>query len=173
MDAFVVIAVSAITAIATLILISTGLAVIFGLMRVVNMAHGEFLMVGALTTTQVAALTTTEVAAMTTLQAAALKTAEVAALTTDQLAALTTNDLRAFGTAYGVAFGSFMTAGSVGVLLMGAGYDHFHSYTVTLITLAVAMLGAILLLTLLGPYRFAAEARLSEPREPIELTHPA
>ena len=51
MDAFVVIMVSAVTAIATLILISTGLAVIFGLMRVVNMAHGEFLMVGALTTT--------------------------------------------------------------------------------------------------------------------------
>ncbi|MGY3484675.1 branched-subunit amino acid ABC-type transport system permease component [Bradyrhizobium sp. USDA 4011] len=51
MDAFVVIAVSAVTAIATLVLISTGLAVIFGLMRVVNMAHGEFLMVGALTTT--------------------------------------------------------------------------------------------------------------------------
>jgi branched-subunit amino acid ABC-type transport system permease component len=51
MDAFAVILVSAVTAIATLILISTGLAVIFGLMRVVNMAHGEFLMVGALTTT--------------------------------------------------------------------------------------------------------------------------
>jgi urea transport system permease protein len=51
MDAFIVIAVSAAAAIATLILISTGLAVIFGLMRVVNMAHGEFLMVGALTTT--------------------------------------------------------------------------------------------------------------------------
>lgn len=51
MDAFIVIMVSGVTAIATLILISTGLAVIFGLMRVVNMAHGEFLMVGALTTT--------------------------------------------------------------------------------------------------------------------------
>ena len=51
MDASVVILVSIVTAIATLVLISTGLAVIFGLMRVVNMAHGEFLMVGALTTT--------------------------------------------------------------------------------------------------------------------------
>lgn len=80
--------------------------------------------------------------------------------------------LRAFGTAFGVGFGSFMTAGSVGVLLMGAGYDHFHSYTVTLITLAVAMLGAIFLLALLGPYRFAAEARLDKP-EQIELPHPA
>lgn len=36
--------------------------------------------------------------------------------------------LRCFGTAYGIAFGAFMTAGSAGVLLMGAGYDHFHSY---------------------------------------------
>lgn len=51
MDAFAVILVSAVTAIATLIFVSAGLAVIFGLMRVVNMAHGEFLMVGALTTT--------------------------------------------------------------------------------------------------------------------------
>ncbi|MFO1224017.1 MAG: branched-chain amino acid ABC transporter permease [Burkholderiaceae bacterium] len=51
MDAFVVILVSAVTAIATLVFVSAGLAVIFGLMRVVNMAHGEFLMVGALTTT--------------------------------------------------------------------------------------------------------------------------
>ena len=36
----------ALIAIATLVLISLGLAVIFGMMRVINLAHGEFLMLG-------------------------------------------------------------------------------------------------------------------------------
>lgn len=35
------------TGIATLLIISLGLAVIFGMMRVINLAHGEFLMLGA------------------------------------------------------------------------------------------------------------------------------
>jgi urea transport system permease protein len=51
MDATAVIIVSALAGIATLVVVSAGLAVVFGLMRVVNMAHGEFLMLGALTTT--------------------------------------------------------------------------------------------------------------------------
>jgi urea transport system permease protein len=51
MDATAVILVSAMAGIATLVVVSAGLAVVFGLMRVVNMAHGEFLMLGALTTT--------------------------------------------------------------------------------------------------------------------------
>lgn len=51
MDAVVVIALSVLTSIAVLLLTSLGLAVIFGLMRIVNMAHGEFLMIGAFTTT--------------------------------------------------------------------------------------------------------------------------
>jgi branched-chain amino acid transport system permease protein len=51
MDATVVIIVSAMATMATLVVVSAGLAVVFGLMRVVNMAHGEFLMLGALTTT--------------------------------------------------------------------------------------------------------------------------
>ena len=51
MDVAAVVALSALSAVAILTLASVGLAVIFGLMRVVNMAHGEFLMIGALTTT--------------------------------------------------------------------------------------------------------------------------
>lgn len=51
MDEIVVIGLSVLTSIAILLLTSIGLAVVFGLMRIVNMAHGEFLMIGAFTTT--------------------------------------------------------------------------------------------------------------------------
>ncbi|MFY9854902.1 MAG: hypothetical protein WAK26_13590, partial [Terracidiphilus sp.] len=37
------------TSIASLVLISIGLAVIFGMMRVINLAHGEFIMLGGYT----------------------------------------------------------------------------------------------------------------------------
>jgi urea ABC transporter permease protein UrtB len=47
MDQVLTIVVSVLTSVATLLLISVGLAVIFGLMRVINLAHGEFLMLGA------------------------------------------------------------------------------------------------------------------------------
>jgi urea transport system permease protein len=46
------IAVSVASNIATLLIISLGLAVIFGMMRIVNLAHGEFLMIGAFTTVE-------------------------------------------------------------------------------------------------------------------------
>src|SRR5713226_4247314 len=47
MDQALTIVVSVLASMATLLLISVGLAVIFGLMRVINLAHGEFLMLGA------------------------------------------------------------------------------------------------------------------------------
>ena len=47
--------------------------------------------------------------------------------------------LHAFGTAYGFAFGPFMISGSAGILLMGAGYDRFHSYTVPLAALCTPL----------------------------------
>jgi branched-chain amino acid transport system permease protein len=50
MDLIVVIALSTVSSIAVLLLVSLGLAVVFGLMRIINMAHGEFLMIGAFTT---------------------------------------------------------------------------------------------------------------------------
>ena len=46
MDYVAVIAVEVLNAIATLVLVSIGLAVIFGMMRVINLAHGEFIMLG-------------------------------------------------------------------------------------------------------------------------------
>jgi MFS family permease len=67
--------------------------------------------------------------------------------------------LRAFGTAFGYSFGAFVLAGAVGTLLMSAGFDWTHSYTVPLAWFFAAMVVAIGLLTRLGPYRYAAESK--------------
>jgi MFS family permease len=77
--------------------------------------------------------------------------------------------LRAFGTAYGHAFGAFMIAGSAGVFLMGAGYDRFHSYTVSLACLCGSMVLALVLLARLGPYRYGVEAKPTQSIEPMEV----
>lgn len=45
-----IVALNILSGISSLILLSLGLAVIFGMMRVINLAHGEFLMLGAYTT---------------------------------------------------------------------------------------------------------------------------
>jgi branched-chain amino acid transport system permease protein len=49
MDSAGNIAVSVASNISTLLIVSLGLAVIFGMMRIINLAHGEFLMIGAFT----------------------------------------------------------------------------------------------------------------------------
>src|SRR6202047_5540187 len=49
MDLAAIILDQILTSIASLILISLGLAVIFGMMRVINLAHGEFIMLGGYT----------------------------------------------------------------------------------------------------------------------------
>jgi MFS family permease len=77
--------------------------------------------------------------------------------------------LRAFGTAYGHAFGSYMLAGAAGVLLMGAGYDRFHSYAVPLAGFCGAMLLTLILLTRLGPYRYGVGAETIHTMKPIEV----
>ncbi len=50
MDLFVVILVEIFYAIASLALVSAGLAVVFGMMKVINFAHGEFMMLGGYAT---------------------------------------------------------------------------------------------------------------------------
>jgi MFS family permease len=77
--------------------------------------------------------------------------------------------LRAFGTAYGHAFGSYMLAGAAGVFLMGAGYDHFHSYTVPLAGFCGAMLLTLILLTRLGPYQYGVKAETNQSMESLEV----
>jgi branched-chain amino acid transport system permease protein len=46
MDLAAVLTIEILYAVASLALISVGLAIIFGMMRVINFAHGEFLMIG-------------------------------------------------------------------------------------------------------------------------------
>jgi MFS family permease len=77
--------------------------------------------------------------------------------------------LRSFATAYGHAFGAFMIAGALGTLLMGAGFDRFHSYTVPLGGFCVAMACAVVLLSRLGPYRYGIHVALYRPLEPAPL----
>ena len=77
--------------------------------------------------------------------------------------------LAAFGTAYAVAFGAFMISGSAAVLLMGAGYDRFHSYRVPLASLCLAMVLALILLKRLGPYRYGVEAERNAPMDAVEV----
>jgi MFS family permease len=78
--------------------------------------------------------------------------------------------LRSFATAYGYVFSAFMIAGAIGTLLMGAGFDHFHSYTVSLGCFCAASLVAVALLSRLGAYRFGVEAKRKPPLEPVAAT---
>jgi len=50
MDLALVVVIQILYAVASLVLVSAGLAVIFGMMKVINLAHGEFLMLGAYAT---------------------------------------------------------------------------------------------------------------------------
>jgi branched-subunit amino acid ABC-type transport system permease component len=50
MDHLIDVLIAVVTGVAILTLISLGLAVIFGMMRVINFAHGEFIMLDGYTT---------------------------------------------------------------------------------------------------------------------------
>jgi len=47
MDLVLAVGLQVLTGVATLVIVSLGLAVVFGMMRVINLAHGEFMMLGA------------------------------------------------------------------------------------------------------------------------------
>jgi urea transport system permease protein len=49
-DTFAIVALEILSAATILVLLALGLAVVFGMMRIVNLAHGEFLTIGAFTT---------------------------------------------------------------------------------------------------------------------------
>src|ERR1700691_776845 len=51
MDLAIVVAINFFYAIANLILISLGLAIVFGMMRIINLAHGEFMVMGSYSAT--------------------------------------------------------------------------------------------------------------------------
>jgi MFS family permease len=63
--------------------------------------------------------------------------------------------LRALGTAFGVAFGSFVLAAGIGPFLMGFAFDRTGSYGAPLAGFSIATILAALLAGRLGPYRFA------------------
>ena len=50
MDLAAIVGLNVLSGIASLVLISLGLAIIFGMMKIINLAHGEFLMLGAYAT---------------------------------------------------------------------------------------------------------------------------
>lgn len=77
--------------------------------------------------------------------------------------------LAAFGTAYGHAFGAYMLSGAAGVLLMGAGYDRFHSYTLPLAGFCGALVLTLVLLTRLGPYRYGIASEASPAMKPVQV----
>jgi MFS family permease len=60
--------------------------------------------------------------------------------------------LHSFSEIYGYAFTAYALAGALGPLLMGWSYDHFHSYSTVLLSLAAAMLAGGALLASLPRY---------------------
>lgn len=81
--------------------------------------------------------------------------------------------LRSFATAYGHVFAAFMIAGALGALLMGAGFDYFHSYMWPLGGFCMAAVSAVALLARLGPYRYGVGCEPSAPLEPMSAAHEA
>ena len=57
MDYVLIIVLEMLRAISWLVLLASGLAIIFGMMNVINLAHGEFLTIGAYTAAAMAAIT--------------------------------------------------------------------------------------------------------------------
>lgn len=74
--------------------------------------------------------------------------------------------LGSFGKLYSFAFGAFVLAGAMGPLAMGAGFDLTASYRAPLAAFCIAALVASVLMTRLGPYRFAPRPALNSEAIP-------
>ncbi len=75
--------------------------------------------------------------------------------------------LRSFSEIYGYAFTAYALAGALGPLLMGWGFDRFHSYSTTLLGLAAAMLTGSAVLASLPRYpALAADRNLNATPAP-------
>lgn len=63
--------------------------------------------------------------------------------------------LRSFGQIYGFAFAPFVLGGTAGPYLMGAAFDRTGSYKLALATFSVVTAISAVMMTRLGPYRYA------------------
>lgn len=78
--------------------------------------------------------------------------------------------LKAFGAIYGYLFATFMLGSGIGPFLMGSSFRGLHSYDPALWFFAMALLGACLLMAMLGPYRYASRAHA--PDKPAQAGNP-
>lgn len=62
--------------------------------------------------------------------------------------------LKSFAEIYGFTFGSFVLAGAFGAFIMGVGFDRTGSYRLPIMGFLAAIIGAIVLFSRLGPYRY-------------------
>jgi MFS family permease len=74
--------------------------------------------------------------------------------------------LRAYGEIYGYLFAIFTLGTGLGPVLMALAFDITRSYDTTLTAFAAALVAASLLVSRLGPYRFAARGSV-DPLEPV------
>jgi len=74
--------------------------------------------------------------------------------------------IRAFGAIYGLMFAIFSLGVGLGPFLMSAAHDALHSYVPAMIVFEMGLIGAILALLPLGPYRYAHAREGSGTIEP-------
>jgi MFS family permease len=74
--------------------------------------------------------------------------------------------LKSFAEIYGFTFGAFVLAGAFGAFIMGLGFDRTGSYSVPMVGFLAAIIGAIVLFSRLGPYRYLPAHPEQTPLEP-------
>jgi MFS family permease len=75
--------------------------------------------------------------------------------------------IRAFGAIYGLMFAIFSFGVGLGPFLMSLAHDKMHSYVPAMIVFEIGLIGSILALLPLGPYRFAHARGGSTAAEPV------